>query len=483
MSFSMKYKLFLCTFFLFFCTLPDQAQQVRIKAKEVGRKSLSFSIAWPYNGYSYFNSMFTKRYSIDSVNTYTFNLGDRKGGVFEFSFGYEHIRLLLFPKDTITLQVKVDSLLWYKVEGTNAKGHMLWLQKTCPSYVIYPMWDRNLGKRHTPNDRYKAICKAVDSTSMQFAQLRKNGDISDQYYKSILLVYKGMVYQHFLSYHSRKDVAWTKVRPYANIFLKNVRWEDASQHPFISELLATYSTETFVADSARFFTDKKILPAEFQYSRFVPDKNRAREFILANMIYLYASDGYDSGDWPTAYRYFKSHYKKSALSQQLDSLIAPYLKPEAPVSKEFIDEKRNNLDELMAPMKGNAFFVDLWATWCGPCRQEMIVEKHTDFKTFLDSLHIKRLYLSIDDDKSDNLWRRAVDILKLEGIHHRVSAALYDDLQKRVYGNEPFFVPRYLFIDRNGKLLDGNLPRLVDLDKLKSKLLFYITNESVTEGR
>jgi len=113
----------------------------------------------------------------------------------------------------------------------------------------------------------------------------------------------------------------------------------------------------------------------------------------------------------------------------------------------------------------------------------MIVEKHTDFKMFLDSLHIKRLYLSIDDDKSDNLWRRAVDILKLEGIHHRVSAALYDDLQKRVYGNEPFFVPRYLFIDRNGKLLDGNLPRLVDLDKLKSKLLFYITNESVTEGR
>jgi thiol-disulfide isomerase/thioredoxin len=99
--------------------------------------------------------------------------------------------------------------------------------------------------------------------------------------------------------------------------------------------------------------------------------------------------------------------------------------------------------------------VDLWATWCHPCIQEF------SHKNYVDSLAEKRsidiLYLSLDSDKEK--WEKYIHQYPLTGYHMLVSKALMTDILSQVYHSSGYAIPRYLFVDRKGNLIDTNMPR------------------------
>jgi thiol-disulfide isomerase/thioredoxin len=110
----------------------------------------------------------------------------------------------------------------------------------------------------------------------------------------------------------------------------------------------------------------------------------------------------------------------------------------------------NNLFDL-ATLKGKPIYIDVWASWCGPCMKEFPNSKKVAAK-FKGKIHM--VYLNIDDNEP--AWRKAMQNQKLEGVNLRAdettSRKIKDDFNIRA-------IPRYILIDKNGNVFRSNAER------------------------
>lgn len=108
--------------------------------------------------------------------------------------------------------------------------------------------------------------------------------------------------------------------------------------------------------------------------------------------------------------------------------------------------------EIVAPYKGKIILVDVWGTWCGPCREAMshFAEHHERLKPY-DMVFI---YLANSSPKES--WENVIKQYNVLGdnvVHYNLpedqQAAVENFLKVNGY-------PTYKLIDKNGNLLDVN---------------------------
>ena len=109
--------------------------------------------------------------------------------------------------------------------------------------------------------------------------------------------------------------------------------------------------------------------------------------------------------------------------------------------------------------KGKVVYVDYWASWCGPCRQQFPYSKELHKKFTTKQLkNIIFLYVSID--KNEEIWKNAVE---QNGLGEMTNGLVAGD-----WGSEivKFFqinsIPRYMLIDKKGNIVDLNAKRPSD---------------------
>ncbi|MDR2271548.1 MAG: TlpA family protein disulfide reductase [Sphingobacterium sp.] len=118
----------------------------------------------------------------------------------------------------------------------------------------------------------------------------------------------------------------------------------------------------------------------------------------------------------------------------------------------------------LADLKGKVVLVDMWATWCGPCRAE---EPHWEkLNEEFNGKPIAFVGVSIDKDKPK--WDAYVKEKKIKGI--QLHAGVENDL---VTAYKVDGIPRYILIDKSGNLITADSPRPSD-PKLKALLEEWI---------
>ncbi|MDR1527018.1 MAG: TlpA family protein disulfide reductase [Dysgonamonadaceae bacterium] len=120
----------------------------------------------------------------------------------------------------------------------------------------------------------------------------------------------------------------------------------------------------------------------------------------------------------------------------------------------------------LADFKGKVVVVDLWATWCGPCLQQIPYMKKLE--ETMRGRDVVFVGISIDAEKDKALWKQMIADKQLPGIH------LYAGVDSKITNDYKVnTIPRYLLFDKKGRVVTDNAPRFdnPELKKLLEKEL------------
>lgn len=122
------------------------------------------------------------------------------------------------------------------------------------------------------------------------------------------------------------------------------------------------------------------------------------------------------------YKQFRARYSFSVYISHMKpqiELIEDYyqdISGEMPKDVKFIEAGNiNTIEELAKNLKGEKYYVDVWATWCIPCLEEF--EFNSELYKLLESKGYKILYLSVDKSDRKDKWQKYINFYELEGLH------------------------------------------------------------------
>lgn len=235
------------------------------------------------------------------------------------------------------------------------------------------------------------------------------------------------------------------------------QWEKIYSEAFLNtEFSAYYDQSSFLSRYRMMHDIKRTGNLRFDFSEpyFISEINFLRENLPQELVeYAWANTAYQGimqkefeKEWIENFEDFKKEFPNSKLTVLLKPYIDEIIKYNENTAKSvsFVDNYQNinSLDELFAQFRGKVLYVDIWATWCVPCRKELqySMENHPT----LEEMGVLPIYLSID--KNDEIWVEMTRNLGLKGLHIRANESLAKEV-----GDIVQEIPYYIIVGKEGE--------------------------------
>lgn len=167
--------------------------------------------------------------------------------------------------------------------------------------------------------------------------------------------------------------------------------------------------------------------------------------------------------------------KKSVLPTDFVTSQVKYLDEfKKGIEQQYLDEQRNNSElgagkpspefknyinydggkSSLSDFRGSYVLIDVWATWCGPCKMEFpfITKVEKEFH----GKNIKFVSISIDRLKDEQKWR---DMIKAQGLSGIQLLADKEITSSFIAGYYIQAIPRFIILDKEGKIINSDAPR------------------------
>ena len=451
---------------------------IHVHVNNAAEKEIAIRI--PVNGASFGANKRTIR--LDDNNGCDITIPKEDCGLTIISHEFGYIRLITVPGDKIDLDITSKADVVYK--GDNAAGHKFFnslnrqlIQDVSNPYendTVASVIEQKINdKKNNELYRLDELLQADKISRAYFDFARR--DI--QYYYAASLV-DAMTSKYYIS---KKRDALLK-NDYITMWKKSFQ-----QMPLDSP--AAITTENFKYYAGLYYEwfagdfqgERKLSgikgnhPANYYLigKHFTGD---VAEYLRAFYIYTRAIQKTYEQSLVEVYQKFAAEYPHSNyipfIKGEIDSIIAFNQAIEKDNASGFTIlagyDRLNSMDELLRTIKGTAYYVDIWSTWCVPCKEEFAYT--SALQSLLKDKNIKTLYLSIDKGEADKKWRDMIKYYKLPGLHVRTNKQLSEDLFRLLGKGGELAIPRYLLIDKNGTIVNDNAERPSDTARLKHQI-------------
>jgi thiol-disulfide isomerase/thioredoxin len=183
----------------------------------------------------------------------------------------------------------------------------------------------------------------------------------------------------------------------------------------------------------------------------MPDGNIRNAVLYENLRYMVGPNE-KLDDWVS---FFKEYSTDKGYIADMNEQYEAYqglMKGKPSPSFDYENHKggKTKLEEL----RGKYVYVDVWATWCGPCIGEIPSLKKKEDK--YHGANVEFVSISIDDIEDGEKWRAMVDKKELGGVQLMADNAWNSSFPQEYKING---IPRFILIDPAGNIVSADAPR------------------------
>ncbi|MBQ7279635.1 MAG: TlpA family protein disulfide reductase [Bacteroidales bacterium] len=154
-------------------------------------------------------------------------------------------------------------------------------------------------------------------------------------------------------------------------------------------------------------------------------------------------------------------YLRANSSREIPSDVDEYYKSVMAIgigrpAKDFDMYDASGKRVMLSDLKGKVIYIDVWATWCRPCLNE-IPHLENVYQHYRNNKDIMIVSVSIDDNRAS--WLEKITIDRAPWPQYIINDPQNSALVQNYQINS---IPRFLLIDKDGKLLSFNAPRPSD---------------------
>lgn len=338
--------------------------------------------------------------------------------------------------------VKMDTTQWYSLD---LKALLLYIKK---KKVIEDSVVNVVFNRKPIHDKYFGFFKKmiqIDNESLQLYYLLEHITMNKYSYEKMTSLVKENMPERFLSgiskdeYLTSKDYKTWLLGDYINYTKQMDKTKDSTLAKKTNYEL-TKINEVYKGRVKDFYL-YKVINSNISGSSSIENLNSTKKRIEPYFISL-KNDAYKKD-------------LTDAFSEKEKQLILLQIGKPAP---KFTVSGSNGKVYELNNFKGKVIYIDLWASWCIPCREEIPSFKKL-YSKYKDNGKIAFIGIAVSDGEKE--WRKAIAEDKPDWLQ------LYDKdgvVSKSYVANS---IPKYILIDKNGNIVNFDAPRPSSVEEIE----------------